>query len=151
MLNKLNKSLYNLEGYFPLDRWCRNKQDGVGSFMIDKDIECKERNDLSEIIDYEVESIFVEVSKDVFQKRRKIIIDEIYWPPGESLHYYNEHWQTLLTKVGSENSHCHLQGDFNINILNVNKHNATSEFINWIISFCFIPLINHPTDTSNKT
>ena len=140
-----NRSLYNLEGYVPLHRVRKNKHGGGVSLMIDQDVEFKERNDLSAIIDDVAESIFVEVPKDVFKTRRKIIIGEIYRPPGESVIDFNQYLQTLLTKLGSENAMCYLLGDFNINLLNANKHNATSEYINCMSSYCFAPLINRPT------
>ena len=36
-------------------------------------------------------------------------------------------------------------GDFNINILNLNIHNPTSEFVDTLYEYNFFPLINKPT------
>ena len=36
-------------------------------------------------------------------------------------------------------------GDFNINVLNLNIHNPTSEFVDTSYKYNFFPLINKPT------
>ena len=42
-------------------------------------------------------------------------------------------------------------GDYNINLLNVDIHNLSSEFLNLMYSFAFFPVINKPTRISKNT
>ena len=42
-------------------------------------------------------------------------------------------------------------GDYNINMLNVDIHNLSSEFLNLMYSFAFFPVINKPTRISKNT
>ena len=41
-------------------------------------------------------------------------------------------------------------GDFNINLLNIDKHLLSSEFIEMMYSFAYIPLIIKPTRIKNN-
>ena len=45
----------------------------------------------------------------------------------------------------------YLMGDFNINLLNSEKHLLTYEFLDIMYSFSFYPLINKPTRVGNET
>ena len=42
-------------------------------------------------------------------------------------------------------------GDFNINLLNADTHRLTSDFLQCLYSFMFMPLINKPTRGTSST
>ena len=50
----------------------------------------------------------------------------------------------LLENISKEQKPIFLLGDFNVNLLNYNKHNQTNEFLDSIVSNSFIPLILQP-------
>ena len=50
-----------------------------------------------------------------------------------------------LEKISKENKDAYLMGDFNINLINYNSHNPTSQFLDFICSNSFFPYINIPT------
>ena len=51
----------------------------------------------------------------------------------------------LLENISKEQKSIFLIGDFNVNLLNYNKHNQTNEFLDSLASNSFIPLILQPT------
>ena len=51
----------------------------------------------------------------------------------------------LLENISKEQKLVFLLGDFNVNLLNYNKHNQTNEFLDFLASILFIPLILQPT------
>ena len=57
----------------------------------------------------------------------------------------------LLDKLSKENKFCYLLGDYNLNILNCDKHDKTSQFIDNRFSHHFAPLINKPTRIREKS
>ena len=53
--------------------------------------------------------------------------------------------QELLEKVQKENKICYIMGDFNINLLNYDKHKQTTYFVDILYFNSFLPVINRPT------
>ena len=51
----------------------------------------------------------------------------------------------LLENISKEQKSIFLLGDFNVNLLNYNEHNQTSEFLHSLAPNSFIPLILKPT------
>ena len=51
----------------------------------------------------------------------------------------------LLENISKEQKSTFLLGDFNVNLLNYIKHNQTNEFVDFLKSNSFIPLILQPT------
>ena len=43
---------------------------------------------------------------------------------------------------------CYLMGDFNLNLINTNKHSGINNFYNCFMSYMYVPLINSPTRVS---
>ena len=61
--------------------------------------------------------------------------------------------KTLLEKLETEKTEIILMGDYNINILNYNSDNKTSDFIDKMFASFFYSTINNPTQiiTTSKT
>ena len=51
----------------------------------------------------------------------------------------------IQSKIKEENKVAYLMGDFNIDLLKVNIHTKTNEFVNDVISQGFLPKITRPT------
>ena len=51
----------------------------------------------------------------------------------------------IQSKIKEENKVAYLMGDFNIDLLKVNIHAKTKEFVNDVISQGFLPKITRPT------
>ena len=84
-----------------------------------------------------VDSVFIEVDNG---KQKNVIIGCIYNPPGNAFNnYLSNFFKEISTKP------CYLAGNFNMNLLNHEKHNETSIFLETLYSVGLFPLINHPT------
>ena len=147
-LNNNNSHLYSIDGYTNVHQVRNDKRGGGVSLFIDQDVKYKERFDLNEVMRDKTESVFIEVPKEEFQTKKKLIIGEMYRPPNLPIADFIYSLQELLRTIGDENAYCYLLGDFNINLLNVNKHNSVNELLDLMLSFSFIPLINRPTRVS---
>ena len=51
---------------------------------------------------------------------------------------------TILDKLKSEKKGTYLSGDYNINLLNTDKHVPTAEFLDTMFSYVMYPFINRP-------
>ena len=82
---------------------------------------------------------------------KNVIVGVVHRPPNTDVNEFIEHLTVILSNVKHENSTVYIMGDFNINIMNGNDHSPTSDFIETMFSFSFMPLINKPTRVNNKT
>ena len=57
----------------------------------------------------------------------------------------------LLENISKEQKSTFLLGDFNVNLLNYIKHNQTNEFVDFLKSNSFIPLILQPTSITSHS
>ena len=62
-----------------------------------------------------------------------VIIGVIYRPPDNDINVFTHKLNNVLNSIHKEEKTCHLMGDFNINLLNSNIHNPTSEFVDTLI------------------
>lgn len=142
------------EDIFPLDNYTTvfksrhsNRGGGVG-FYIRNDINFKIREDISIFEDNLYETLFVEIDQDL---QKNIIIGVLYRPPGNDIKIFQEKIDLQLSKLSRENKICYIAGDFNLNLLNCESHQHTSNFFNSMISSSFYPLINKPTRITNTS
>ena len=102
------------------------------------------RQDL-DIMDDIIESKFVEIGRDCFKTTMDVIVGVIYRPPNTDLQKFNEICSDLLHRIRTEKKLVYLAGDYNVNLLNSETHQLTSEFLEIMFSNSFAPLINKPT------
>ena len=84
-----------------------------------------------------MESTFIEI---VNPRKSNIIVGVIYRHPSMDLANFNcNYLNNLLEKTTKEQKFIFLLGDFNVNLLNYNKLNETSGFLDYLASNSFIP------------
>ena len=66
----------------------------------------------------------------------------IYRPPISDITVFNEYTDNILKTVKTEQKLCYIMGDFNVNLLNYEKHNKTTDFVNMMFSHPMLPIIN---------
>ena len=94
----VNSHILNIPRYHHEQCIRSNNKKGRGtSLYINKDIQCKHRNDLSLKTHYE--SIFIEVDKTLLNTNRTTIIGEIYKSPSSNLRTFN----IELEKITNQN------------------------------------------------
>ena len=139
-----NCDLYELSSYVFVERHRHTRKGGGVGIFIKNDVSFQDRNNSYSIHDV-FESIFIEIDKHVFNKNSNIVIGVIYRPPNTDINCYNESLNVILEKLKNENKLCFFMDDYNINLLNSEKHYPTSDFVELMHSYSFLSLINRPT------
>ena len=143
-----NEEIYNLENYNHEKKFRLNREGGGVSLLLDENIQYNNREDLSTFNDT-IESIFVEINN--VSNGPNTVVGAIYRPPGTNLDLFNEELESILEKIKHEKKTCYLLGDFNINLLHCDTHAASSDFINLLYSYLFLPCINRPTRITERS
>ena len=139
---------FNITGYHCLQFQTRSDTDdgrgGVGLFINSKFTYVK-RDDLSVFIPHVIESVFFEIQ---INERKTIIVGVGYRPntqPCADIDIFMQKIIEIQSIIKEENKTAYLMGDFNIDLLKVNLHAKTNEFVNDVISQGFLPKITRPT------
>ena len=139
---------FNITGYHCLQFQTRSDTDdgrgGVGLF-INSNFTYVKRDDLSVFIPHVIESVFFEIQ---INERKTIIVGVVYRPntqPRADIDIFMQKINEIQSKIKEENKVSYLMGDFNIDLLKVNIHAKTNEFVNDVISQGFLPKITRPT------
>lgn len=98
-----------------------------------------------------IECVFIELFKGKVNSNKHIIIGVIYRPPNTNIEEFNNCLNDILESVQRENKLIYLLGDYNIDLLNSNHHNNSSQFIDIMYSYSLFPLINKPTRVTTQS
>ena len=145
-----NHNLYGIDGYDMVDEHRKSKKGGGVALYIHSSILYKVRDDLK-VFDDNIESKFIEIDKCNFGVSKHIIAGVVYRPPNTDLCIFNGIIEDMVRTISNENKDCYLIGDWNINLLNSNDHNPTSDFLECMFSELFVPTINKPTRVSENS
>ena len=145
-----NVLLYSLDGYNHEYEYRNNRSGGGVSLFIKNKFNYKLREDLM-ICNEFIESLFIELSKECFCINKNMIVDVVYRPPGKDISIFTSFILDILNIVETENVTVCIMGDYNINLLNIDNHLPTAEFLETVYSHGFYPLINKPTRIKNTT
>ena len=83
------ENLYDVPQYISVTRYRKTKRGGGVSLSIRNHIPFLPRNDLA-YFDCEMESVFIEVDKSVFQSSYNMIIGVVYRMPDSSVEVFDE-------------------------------------------------------------
>ena len=75
----------------------------------------------------------------------------MYRHPNGNLDNFMNYVNSTIEKIHHENKQCLIMGDFNIDILRINDHSDSNNFINTLGSFCFQPQIIQPTQITSHS
>ena len=114
------------------------------SLLISNSIQYNLRSDLKLFNEY-IGTIFIEIDKSQCKSTKNIIIGTVYRPPNKNINVFLSGIKEILSILKKENKLIYIMGDFNINLLNIDKHLLSSEFIEMMFSFAYIPRIIKPT------
>ena len=84
-------------------------------------------------------------------KDHNVVIGVIYRPPDTNINSFIGHVSEILSKIKSDKKLLYIMGDFNINLLNTDKHNATQEFVDNLFSYTLLPAITKPTRVTSHS
>ena len=105
---------------------------------IDQNVKYKTREDLKLYKSKKIESTFLEIIEN---NQKNVIVVCIYKHPGATIQEFaNGFICPLLEKLLTEKKEVILMGDYNINILNSDADNQTSDFLDTMYSNSFFQL-----------
>lgn len=100
---------------------------------------------MSFALDNIMECITVEID---MEKSKNILISCIYRKPGSCIITFKDKILELYNNINNKKMVL-VCGDLNIDLLNSQEHNTTTEFINSIYSTSLYPSITRPTRITN--
>ena len=134
-----------------MNMYLEKKRIGGGvSLFIKNNIEYCCRHDLY-VFNDNIETLFIEISKEQLGLDKNVIIGIIYRPPSTDIEKFINHMIEILAIIKRKNQFVYLMGDYNVNLLNFDKHILTSECLEMFYSYSFYPLINKPTRVTYQT
>ena len=135
----------SLPGYRDIITRCRpNGTRGGVALFIKENIPFKIRDDLSVFIPHIFESLFVEINS----QNGKSIIGIIYRPntaPKADLDIFTNTLNDILDIINTERKHSIIMGDMNIDLLKIDVHQKTNDYLESLFSYGFSPTITLPT------
>ena len=143
-LTQSNSSLCFIPSYEHVFTHRNDRIGGGVSIFISAELSFKRRSDLECFNDI-LESVFIEITDDTFNETGNMIIGAIYRPPNASVNSFNETLSAALSTIQKEGKLCYLTGDFNIDLLKLQSHPQSNEFIEMMYTYEFFPLITRPT------
>ena len=123
--------LYDIEGYDKLKKHRQNLSGGGVAIFFKDGIEYTIRNDLI-------------TSKNIWMPKN-VVIGVIHRIPNTNMVDFNATMANALEQLRMENKLVYLMGDYNIDLLNSEKHDLTNEFVDVLYCNEFLPLISRPT------
>ena len=145
-LNKTNHEVVGFPDYSHVCNYRESKMGGGVSILLKNGIQYHELTDLTSSTDI-IECSFVQIE----MTGKNVIIGCIYRPPNSNLQGFTDEMCNISHKLSNLNNHVYLLGDYNVDLLKFNKHQPTSDFINTMFSFSFLPLINRPTRITDNS
>jgi len=129
---------------------------GVGIYIKDH-INFKVLDGLSVFVDRIFESIFIEVSLP--DSNKKILIGSVYRPGSahptlsntEQFTQFIEIFSNVLSDAHSKFENVYIFGDFNLDLIKLNKNKQVKEYVDLLFSFGFLQIVTRPTRLSSSS
>ena len=149
-LSDSSAQCYSMQGFTGEHKYRANRSGGGVSLFIKDNIEYILREDLCHM-NKNLESIFIEIDKSNINKDNNCIVGVIYRPPDTDLKVFNDLLNELLSKIKTERKLAYLLGDYNVNLLAIDSHKDSQEFIDTMYSFSLFPSITKPTRVTSSS
>ena len=147
-INSSNMNCFALNEYECLGSNRTTKRGGGVGLYVSKYLQIKHRKDLGKNIEGIIETKFVEI---INNNGKNLIIGIIYRPPSSNFDTFENTMNEILGKIGRENKHCYLMGDFNIDLFTSESCDYANQFVEQLFTSSFFPLINKATRITHHT
>ena len=134
-------TLHKLEGYEFCHQPRKNKNGGGVGLYISNRLNFKIVNQATTSIDNVLECMTVEI---ILNNSKNIFVSCLYRQPGSSIDVCIDTIHKLFD-IFSKRKCIYMCGDFNINLLNIEFHKGTKDFIDMLYSIGMYPLIDRPS------
>ena len=112
-LDKSKQDLYNMPKYNCINRFRKQRRGGGVNLYIRNDIKYMSRPNL-EYFDGEMESLIIEIDKNVFNLASNVVVGVIYRMPNTCMEIFNDRMSDIMNIVQRERKICYFLGDFNV-------------------------------------
>ena len=132
----------NIPGYHVELENRKGKKGGGVAILIKEDLKYKSRPDLKEKLkNSQTKTCFVELKGS----QGNIILGSLYRPPNTPTKEFLDNYTELLNELNKERNELILGMDHNLDLLKVNQHKLTEEFLECNLDSGMIPQITKPT------
>ena len=145
-LTENNRDLFELDGYHHINSVRPARQGGGVSLFVAAYYDFIEIPELNHM-DPDIESLFIQVSLDGIET----LIGIIYRPPNTNLDIFQDTFASMMEYITRKNIPCYICGDYNLDLAKYATHVGTTDFIDFMFSNSFVPLINKPTRVTKET
>lgn len=118
-----------------------NKKGGGVALYVDSDLKCKPVKLMTSAIDDLMECLTVEIE---MENGKNIVVTCVYRTPSSNIEIFKDKLEELMDRLNEKKIFI-MCGDFNIDLLNISKHKATSDFLDGLYSRGLYPLITRPS------
>ena len=98
-----------------------------------------------------IECLFIEVDKSAISLPKNLVIGVVYRPPGTNADEYNRILGEIISPLNRESKFCYITGDFNLDLFKAETHIGTSDNLDLLYSFSYLPMINRPTRITSSS
>ena len=149
-IDESKQDLCNMPKYNCINHFRKQCRGGGVSFYIRNDLKYMSRSDL-EYFDGEMESLFIEIDKNVFNLSLDVVVAVIYRMPNTFMEIFNDRMSDIMNIVQRERKSCYFLGDLNIDLLRYESHQSTAAFLDTLYSYNVFPLITKPTRVTRES
>ena len=142
------KKDFNIAGYNFISMSRSVKRGGGVGLFLNNTFNFHMRIDLCRMLPH-LECVFVEIAQE---NKRNLLLGCVYRPPSTDVSAFNTDFLSILDIISS---HKHMNvciaGDCNLDLLKTSHVEATSEFLNNLMTHSFNPVIRSPTRITSKS
>ena len=140
------KSNIAIEGYDAFFTPPKSNKGGTGIYI--KEVyDSFERSDLS-IIHKDYEATWIEIKN---KKSKNIVSACIYRHPRSNMDEFHDYFEKCLDILSRENKEVYISGDFNTDLLKLEKNPSHDKFYNLMTSYGFLPQILDPSRVTGSS
>ena len=149
-LDEDKQDCFDRENYTSINKSREGRKGGGVSQQISQTIPYIKGNDLAHF-DSEMECIFIEIDKGVYNTNSNIIIGVIYRMPNGCVEVFTDRLTVIMNVIEKEHKLCYIMGDLNIDFLKSDDHKSTGALLDVLYSYNVFALITKPTRVTEKT
>ena len=143
-INSMNEHKGKLKGYKEIHNFRKKMEKGGVAVFINKKFDYKIRHDLTIFDEGTFESQFVELTR-YKGVSKSLIIGEMYRIPNTNEKIFLEYYQKILNVVKTEGKDIIIGTDQNLDLLKLDRHTTTKEFLEITLDNKLFPTVTKPS------
>ena len=134
--------MVNIPGYVLINKNQTNSRGGGVAILLKDNIPYKKWDDITTMIEKEVESVYVKIT---CRNGTKLLLGSLYRAPNTNGKLFSEHIVEVLSRVKSRTPNMEIMLDHNHDLLKSDTHKQMEEFLDLMVNSKMWPTITCPT------